>query len=238
MDSLKGWLQKLLKKNRGPSSAEPMAKDQAQVSGAPVAPPAQNPSADSLVGDAEIRALIDRRRNGDRLSPAENGKLGAYAAKTGTKLPGRPKTVAAAAAGVDSGASQTVPQAVGPMPDVVADSCKATCAALLQAADELKAMMVSSRISRLGFLTKGEEIAFVERAKMPASTKTVLVESSPAVVASLNIPPEKFPIGAFCSVLTIEGARFGMLMKELSELAKEAQTLQRSEPKKEPEVKT
>lgn len=210
-----------------------MAKDQILGPGAPVAPAGAPPNVDSLLGDDEIKGLIDRRRNGDKLSPAENGKLGAYAARTGTKLPGRPKSVAASAAGVDSGASQPVPPASGQMPDVVSDSCKAVCQTLLQAADELKAMAVGSRISKLGFLTAAEEKEFVERAKMPASTKTVLVESSPAVVASLNIPPEKFPIGAFCSVLAIEGARFTMLMKELSELAKEAQTLRPVEPKKE-----
>lgn len=87
-------------------------------------------------------------------------------------------------------------------------------------------MAVGGRIAKLGFLTKEQEREFVDRAKMPQSTKTVLVESSPAVVASLNIPPEKFPIGAFCSVLAIEGARFGMIMKELNELAKEARALE------------
>lgn len=204
------------------------------MAGAPSASPAVAPGVDSLLGDEEIRGLIERRRNGDKLSPTENGKLGAYAARTGTKLPGRPKAVAAAAAGVDTGAGQPVSPVVGPMPEVVSDSCKATCAALLQAGDELKVLMVGSRISRLGFLTASQEKEFVERAKMPAATKTVLVESSPAVVASLNIPPEKFPIGAFCSVLAIEGARFGMLMKELRELAKEAQ--QYKKPDQEPKA--
>lgn len=211
-----------------------MGTAQTAVEGSAGAPAAQGPSVASLLGDEEIKGLIDRRRNGDKLTPAENGKLGAYAARTGTKLPGRPKAVAAAAAGMDTGPGAPVPQAGGPMPDVVSDSCKAVCQTLLQAADELKAMAVGGRIAKLGFLTKDQEREFVDRAKMPQSTKTVLVESSPAVVASLNIPPEKFPIGAFCSVLAIEGARFGMIMKELNELAKEARALE-TMPREKPE---
>lgn len=229
MDSLKGWFQSLLKKIRGPS-LDDMGAVQNSVESAPASPAALAPSASQLLGDAEIQGLIERRRNGDKLSPAENGKLGAYAARTGTKLPGRPKAVAAVAAGVDTGAGQTVSAPGGPLPDAVADSCKAVCATLLQAADELKAMTVGAQLSKIGIFSDAEEKAFLERAKMPASTKTVLVESSPAVVASLNIPPEKFPVGAFCSVIAIEGTRFAMLMKELRDLAKEYH--KNPEPKK------
>lgn len=235
MTNLNGWFQRLRQNGIRGLFSDDMATAQTAVEGSTGAPAAQGPSVASLLGDEEIKGLIDRRRNGDKLSPAENGKLGAYAARTGTKLPGRPKAVAAAAAGMDAGTGQPVPQAGGPMPDVVADSCKAVCQTLLQAADELKAMTVGSKISKLGFLTAAQEKEFVERAKMPASTKTVLVESSPAVVASLNIPPDKFPIGAFCSVLAIEGARFTMILNELNQLAKEAKTLQRAEPDKKPE---
>lgn len=192
--------------------------------------PAGPPSVAQLVGADEVGELLARRSRGERLTPSENGKVGAWAAKTGTKLPGRPPKPASAKP-VDTGAVPSAAQTVGEVPEVVSGAVRDTAQVLFEGLDDLKEAMTEARLSKLEFLSEDQKKKFAGMSRMSATGKKVLCDSSPAVLASMGVNLENVPVYAFCSVLATEMGRFGLMLRELNVMAKDAAKL-KAETKK------
>lgn len=62
---------------------------------------------------------------------------------------------------------------------------------------------------------------FVARAGMAPATKTVVVDTSPAVVRALGLRSDHFPLVAFCSAIAADLGGFAVLLRELRQLARE-----------------
>lgn len=201
-----------------------MAEGPAVVDSSKVAPAGAPPVASQLVGSEEVTELLARRSRGEKLSASENGKVGAWAAKTGTKLPGRPPKPATAQP-VGAGAVPQSSPTVGEVPEVVSAAVRDTAKVVFTGLDDLKEAMTEARLAKLDFLSDEQKKKFSGMARMSETGTKVLCDTSPAVLASMGVDLQNVPVYAFCSVLTAEMGRFGLMLRELNGLAKEAQKL-------------
>lgn len=62
---------------------------------------------------------------------------------------------------------------------------------------------------------------FVARAGMAPATKTVVVDTSPAVARALGIRSDHFPVVAFGAAIAADLGGFAVLLRELRQLARE-----------------
>lgn len=95
-----------------------------------------------------------------------------------------------------------------------------TVAALVNACDGLRQNFVATAVEKLGAPSPTVS-RFAARAGMQPATKTVLVDTSPAVAQALGLRSDYFPIGAFCAALTADLAGFGVLLKEIRALRRD-----------------
>lgn len=91
--------------------------------------------------------------------------------------------------------------------------------------DDLKEALTEAKLAKLDFLTDEQRKKFSAMARFSEPGSKVLCDTSPAVLASMGVDLQKVPVYAFCSVFAAELGRFGLMMRELEVMAREAQKL-------------
>lgn len=91
---------------------------------------------------------------------------------------------------------------------------------MVAAVDSIRQSLVGSAVEKLGADTATVN-KFAARAAMQPPVKTVLVETSPDMLASLGIGGQYVPVVAFCSALAADLGGFALLLAELKRLKSE-----------------
>lgn len=164
--------------------------------------------------------ILAKRSRGEPLTLAERGRLSWYGRQ---KPPKAGPAVSAPSTGAPAVAGSPPAEALGGSlvpPDVDPQLVRDPVAALVTACDGLRQNFVATVVEKLR-ATPPTVNRFASRAGMQPATKTVLVDTSPAVAKALGLRSDYFPIGAFCAALTADCVGFGVLLKEIRALKRE-----------------
>jgi hypothetical protein len=192
-------------------------------------------AAAAISPDPLTAELLAKRSAGEKLSPSEYGKLGAFASKVKTIFAGKadrnaqsnqPGAVNGNTAGLAASPPAQAPD--NGLPVVHADPrlVQRTTAAVLTSADTIAQRYVSREARKAGADDKTVN-RFVAAAALPAPTKDLMVETSPEVLAALGVDPRHYPIAVFLGGLGLWGTNLWLCVDELK-------ALQKAKPKEEP----
>ena len=191
------------------------------------------PTLGVITADKLVEDLLAKRARGDKLTPAEHGKLGAWSAKSGKKLPGRPKVV-------PSDSMANVPSA-GPTMGIAASEheiarleagdpsfIRDTTAAVLGAMESVGVGVLDSEARKAGAdAATAKKIS--GRGYIPEASKRLMIESSPSVLASMGVNPAHYPAAAFAAGLATYLGAIGLAVKELRDMRREFEAKQLAE---------
>lgn len=163
--------------------------------------PAQGPASPAGIPSPELASLIARKARGEKLTSQEYGKLGGYYRKRSSPAPLAPSAPAPSRLELlrDAGAVDR-PEAPAPLPaapPVDPQLVKDTTAAILSAIDGVTCRWFAAEATKLGS-DKESTSLLVEEVKLQDSQRAIMVETSPAVIQSLGIDSQNYPIAAFC----------------------------------------
>jgi hypothetical protein len=182
----------------------------------------------AITNDELVSALLAKRGRGEKLSAAEHGKLGAWSAKTGSKLPGRPPKPPLVPAALPPGPAAGLPQGpAGPLGDPASDSIvKDTTAAILATVDSLAVGYIESAARDAGAdQARAEKLA--GSCKLQDEAKRLMVDTSPAVAAAFGVDVRHYPIGAFAAGACMYVGGIGMVIKELRDMKRQQLAMER-----------
>jgi hypothetical protein len=184
------------------------------------------------VADPITAELLRRHSAGDKLTPQEFGKIGAFRSKqrqAGVDLP----TAKPSAAALPAGGSALAPAPSSPIgsdrlpdPRVAPELVRKTTGAILNRVENISKRFIASEARKAG---ADQNLAqkFVDAGSLDADSRGLIVDTSPEVFASLGINPESYPLTVFFGALSAWGANLAMCVMELKEIQSERIALER-----------
>lgn len=193
-------------------------------------------AAAAVAPDPVTAALLARYTAGEKLSPRENGKLGAFAAKAKRLLlgapgpgpgpavpppgPGQPAPMASLAAPTppDAGLAPVPPDSV---------LVQRTTSAVLTDCEAIARQAIGNAAREAG--ASDETLRRVDSAAcIPKHKRELMIEVSPDVAAALDINPKHYPVGIFLGCL---GGWAASIYFAVQEFHREAELRRKAEAK-------
>lgn len=214
-----------------PTPAPGSGQDVREAAAAAIAP-------DPLTAD-----LLAKHSAGEKLSPAEYGRLGAWKAKLKTMFGGGKSGAVPGSAqpGLGTGQPASVaalvpdPAPADGLAPVPADPrlVQRTTETILKTCDGIARRYVVSEARKAGADDK-TAARFESAAALPAGAREMMVETSPDVAAAMGISPETMPIATFLGGLGLWATNLWLAVDELRRL--QAQREKREAPRPAPDT--
>lgn len=181
-------------------------------------------AAAAVAPDALTASLLEKHSAGEKLSPAEYGKLGAWKARLKAVFGGKPGNGSQPAPARPGEPARLGPLAAGEAPGdglapvpVDPGLVQRTCAAVLGRADAFTTRWVETEARRAG--AEGAALdRFRRAASLPVADRQLIVDLSPDIAAELGLDPRQAPLWIAGAVLTAHGANLWLAVSELREL--------------------
>ncbi len=185
-------------------------------------------AAAAVTPDPLTAALLAKHSAGERLSPREYGKLGAFAKRVKGWLGATGPAPAPAPAPVESGTlARVVPVAGLPAPVDSLDNppfdpgiVKRTTAAILGSGNTFACRLVTREARKAG-ADQAQMDRFARSASLPEDTKALMVDVSPDVLAAMGIDPSNYPLAVFFGGLGLWASNVWLCVDELRAMQKE-----------------
>lgn len=200
-------------------------------------------AAAAVAPDALTAQLLEKHSAGEKLSPAEYGKLGAWKARLKAVFAGKPGTgpePAPARPGEPARVAALAP-AQAPADGLAAvpiDTAlvQRTTAAILSRGDAFTVRWVETEARKAG--AEGTTLGrFRSAAALPAADRQLIVDLSPDIAAELGVDPRQWPIFIAGAVLLAHSANLWLCVSELKEMQEaRAKSEVRSPKSEEPAV--
>jgi hypothetical protein len=187
-------------------------------------------AAGAVAPDPLTANLLAKHSAGEKLSPAEYGKLGAFKAKLKSLVTGKPAPAPGGGPGPAQPAASVGPPApVGSLaPAETADGSLApvpadprlvqrTTEAVLKTCDGIARRYVT-REARAAGADERTVARFDSAAGLPGPAKEMMVETSPDVAALMGLSPETLPVATFLGGLGLWATNLWLAVDELRRL--------------------
>lgn len=189
-------------------------------------------AATAVSPDPQTASLLERHSAGQKLTPQEYGKLGAFASKIGSLFrnktgkagvaPGQAQPGLAAGnasdlAALSPGASQ--PDSLG-NPPVNTDLVKRTTAAVLKSADGIAKRYIGREARKAGADDRSAS-RFESAASLPTASQELIVDCSPDLLQSLGVDPKNYPLTVCIGSLGLWATNIWLCVDELRAMQKE-----------------
>jgi len=196
-------------------------------------------AASAVSPDPVTADLLAKHSAGQKLTPAEYGKLGAFKARLKAVFGGKGSPAGAAAGPAQPGAGSGNPPrvaAVAPgqaspdgLPAVPADPrvVQRTTESILKALDGIARRKIVTEARKAGADDR-TAARFDSAAGIPVAARDMMVETSPEVVAALGLDPKSYPIATFLGGLGLWTTNLWLCVDEL-------RALRPAQPKPEPQ---
>ena len=181
--------------------------------------PIRDAAAQAVTPDATTAAILAKHSAGEKLSPSEYGKLGAFKAGL-KKLWGGGKTAEPQAKSDSPGNGAVVASGGVVAQPLDPRLVQRTTEAILRSADTIARRYVVNEALKAGADAKAAA-RFDSAAALPTGPKELMVETSPEVIAALGLDPRTYPIAAFVGALGIWGTNIWLAVDELKRLQKQ-----------------
>ena len=204
--------------------------------------PVAQAAASAVAPDPITADLLAKHSAGQKLTPSEYGKLGAFKAKLkavfggkgGPPGPGTQPAQPTAGLGHPPGVGPLAPGETSPdgLPAVPPDPrvVQRTTDAIIKAVDGIARRKIVTEARKAGADDKTAN-RFDSAAGVPVAAKDMMVETSPDVVAALGLDPKNYPIATFVGGLGLWATNLWLCVDELRALRPPAP---KPEPKPEP----
>jgi hypothetical protein len=184
-------------------------------------------AAASVAPDPVTAELLAKHSAGEKLSPAENGKIGAFKARMLRLLPGMagPKSgqvMSKASPGQPAGmgADASVEASAGGMEPVSvdADLVRRTTASLLKSSDQIARRYVGNKARKV---TQDEKrlARFDSAVGLPTASQELIADISPEILTSLGMDPRSYPVTVAVGMLGLWATNIWLVVEELNKLA-------------------
>lgn len=177
-------------------------------------------AATAVSPDPLTASLLAKHSAGERLTPSEYGKLGAFASRVKSIFTGKSGTPAPGAASAVGAAVPAETQANGfadPPPD--ADLVKRTTGAVLHSANGIAQRFIAREARKAGADDKTTN-RFISAASLPAPTQELLIDTSPDLLATLGVNPRHYPLVVAVGALGLWGTNIWLCVDELRSMRK------------------
>lgn len=194
--------------------------------------PLRDAAASVVAPDTTTAALLAKHSAGEKLSQAEYGKLGAFAAKAKgwfsrkSDVPGgqvKPGASPGHSAAVGSVASAQASDSGSNSVPIDSGLAQRTTAAVLRRCNAITVRWIESEARRAGAQDKTLD-RFRASAALSPDDQQLIAELSPDILAELGVDVRKFPIVTAAAVLGLHGTNLWLVVDELREMRKERDT--------------
>ena len=210
------------------ATAEPTGPDREEIRAAASA---------AVAPDAVTAALLAKHSAGEKLTPTEYGKLGAFKKwlkNFGRKEgPGPGPAQPGPAPGHAPGVAPVAPAQAsdGGLPPVPIDAglVQRTTGAILTRLESIARRYVGNAAREAG--ATGEILARCDRAAaLPKDDRALMVDLSPEVFTSLGIDPRHYPVAVFFGVLGLWSTDLWLVVQDLRAMKEKKPEVSKPEP--------
>jgi len=173
-----------------------------------------------MAPDQATAEIVRRHEAGQKLTPVEYGKLGAWKARLKGVFARKPMAAAtpgAVTAAAQPGEAQS--DSAGPAP-VDPDLVRRTTEAILKTCDSIARTWIVSEAKKAG-ADEATSRTFDMAAALQPGPKDLMVQTSPEVLIALGVNSGNYPIAAFLTGLTVWSGSLLVAVKKLRTMAEE-----------------
>jgi hypothetical protein len=186
---------------------------------------ARTAAANAVSPDPVTAGLLAKHSAGEKLTPAEYGKLGAFKAKLSKWFGAGDAAAGPAGKPAPGNAAPVASLAPGEAPDdglapegIDAGLVQRTTRSVLARLEAIARSKVNAAAREAH--APSEMVARLDRAaSIPPDDRRLMIDLSPDVAASLGLNPRNYPVAVFCGCLGLWGADLALAVNELKQIA-------------------